>query len=142
MASVPRGSAAAPPLPSASFAPVNRPSLFTSTRRGLAWGARWCPPFRRGTSPSASAHRSAPPLLWPGRQVGSLTREGPLISALARVRVHSTGCTQQFRQLEFKRISKMIFQIFVKCFGKCLCTHFGSKFVETNFARFLVTRST
>ena len=29
-----------------------------------------------------------------------------------------------------------------KYFGKCLCTHFGSKFVETNFARFLVTRST
>ena len=29
-----------------------------------------------------------------------------------------------------------------KYFEKCLCTHFGSKFVETNFARFLVTRST
>ena len=36
----------------------------------------------------------------------------------------------------------MLFQIFVKNFGKCLCTHFGSKFVETNFARFLITRST
>ena len=29
-----------------------------------------------------------------------------------------------------------------KYFGKCLCTHFGSKFVETNFVVFLVTRST
>ena len=29
-----------------------------------------------------------------------------------------------------------------KCFGKCLYTQICSKFVETNFARFLVTRST
>ena len=29
-----------------------------------------------------------------------------------------------------------------KYFEKCLCTHFGSKFVETNFVVFLVTRST
>ena len=36
----------------------------------------------------------------------------------------------------------MIFQISVKCFGKWLYAQICSKFVETNFARFLISRST
>ena len=59
------------------------------------------------SSPSARAGRSAPPLSQSDRQVGAVDRGGPLVSALDRIWVHSTGCTQQFCQLislkEFKK---------------------------------------
>ena len=47
-------------------------------------------------SPSARAGRSTPPLSRSDRQVGAVDRGGPIVSALDRIWVHSTGCTQQF----------------------------------------------
>ena len=56
------------------------------------------------SSPSVRAGRSMPPLSRSDRQVGAVDRGGPLVSALDRIWVHSTGCTQYFCRLTFKRI--------------------------------------
>jgi len=79
--------------------------------------------------------------------LGPETRAGPSPLPSARLLRPKAAVGQSFSWAGPVVIGKM-FSVFLfiiweeKYFGKCLCTHFGSEFVETNFVRFLVTRST
>ena len=70
------------------------------------------------SSPSTRAGRSAPPLLRSDRQVRAVDRGGPLVSALDRIWVHSTGCTQYFCQLIFKKSLRNDFSDFCEMLWK------------------------
>ena len=82
----------------------------------------------------------------PGRPWAGAPGQAVAFSS-ARLRRPKAAVGQLFPRAGPVVIGKIVFGFsFIiweeKYFGKCLCTHFGSKFVETNFVVFLVTRST
>ena len=85
-------------------------------------------------------------LAGPGRPwAGVLSRAVALPSARITQAESGRGPVVLMRRPSSNRKNVFDFSFIIweeKYFGKYLCTHFGSKFVETNFVVFLVTRST